>query len=146
MQIDVMVGPTRWDEAANLARRVEAAGFTGMTFTETRQTPWMSIATAARAAPTLNFTTGIAVAFPRSPMIAASIAWELADNTDGRFRLGLGSQIKPHIERRYGVAFDPPGPRMRDYLLAVKDVLAAFRREGRLDHHSTHHDLGKRYL
>jgi probable F420-dependent oxidoreductase len=89
----------------------------------------------------LNFTTGIAVAFPRSPMIAACIAWELADNTGGRFRLGLGSQIKPHIERRYGVAFDPPGPRMRDYLLAVKDVLAAFRREGKLDHHSAHHDL-----
>ena len=88
-----------------------------MVFTETGQTPWMSIAAAAAAAPTLMFSTGIAVAFPVSPMVAASIAWELAGNTGGRFRLGLGSQVKAHIERRYGVAFDPPGPRMRDYVL-----------------------------
>ena len=81
-----------------------------MVFTETGQTPWMSIAAAAAAAPTLTFSTGIAVAFPVSPMIAASIAWELAGNTGGRFRLGLGSQVKAHIERRYGMPFDPPGP------------------------------------
>ncbi len=136
MQIDVMVGPTPWDEVATLAPDLEGAGFTGMTFTDTTQTPWMSIATAAQAAPTLNFTTGIAVAFPSSPMVMAGIAWELAGNTQGRFRLGLGSQIKAHIERRYGAAYDPPGPRLRSYLLAVRDILAAFRGEAKLDHHS----------
>lgn len=141
MQMDVMVSPVRWDVAADLARRVEGAGFTGMTFVDTSQTPWMSIAAAATAAPTLNFTTGIAVAFPMSPMIAAGLAWELAGNTGGRFRLGLGPQIKAHIERRYGVAYDPPGARMRDYLLAVRDVLAAFRGEAKLDHHSAHYEL-----
>ncbi len=141
MQIDVMVSPIRWDDAADLARKVESAGFTGMTFVETAQTPWMGLAAAASAAPSLNFTTGIAVAFPVSPMTMSALAWELARNTDGRFRLGLGPQIKAHIERRYGVAYDPPGPRMRDYLLAVRDVLAAFRREGKLDHHSAHFDL-----
>ena len=78
MGFDAMVGPCGWAEAADLARRVEATGFSGMVFTETGQTPWMSIASAAAAAPTLMFSTGIAVAFPVSPMIAASIAWELA--------------------------------------------------------------------
>jgi probable F420-dependent oxidoreductase len=141
MQIDVMVGPRRWADVAAIARATEVAGFTGMTFTETGQTPWMGIAAAANAAPSLNFTTGVAVAFPISPMMTASIAWELADNTGGRFRLGLGSQVKAHIERRYGVPFDPPGPRMRDYVLAVQDVLAAFRRESKLDHHSQHHEM-----
>jgi probable F420-dependent oxidoreductase len=141
MQFDVMVQPSRWDRAAELARQVESAGFTGMTFTDVGLTPWMSIAAAATAAPSLNFTTGVAVAFPMSPMVAATIAWELAANTEGRYRLGLGSQIKAHIERRYGVAFDPPGPRMRDYLLAVQDILAAFRGESKLDHHSKHFDL-----
>ena len=141
MQIDAMVGPGRWDTAADLARKLESAGFTGMTFTDTGLTPWMSIAAAATAAPTLNFTTGIAVAFPMSPMIAATTAWELADNTKGRYRLGLGSQIKAHIERRYGVPFDPPGPRLRDYVLAVRDIFAAFRGEQKLDHHSKHYDL-----
>ena len=141
MEFDVMVGPCGWTEAADLARRVEAAGFSGMVFTETGQTPWMSIAAAAAAAPTLMFSTGIAVAFPVSPMIAASIAWELAGNTGGRFRLGLGSQVKAHIERRYGVPFDPPGPRMRDYVLAVKDTLAAFRGERKLAHDGPYYQL-----
>jgi probable F420-dependent oxidoreductase len=136
-----MVGPSSWADAADLARRVEAAGFSGMVFTETGQTPWMSIAAAATAAPTLTFSTGIAVAFPVSPMIAASIAWELAGNTGGRFRLGLGSQVKAHIERRYGVAFDPPGPRLRDYVLAVKDTLAAFRGDQKLAHEGPYYSL-----
>jgi len=141
VQIDVMVGPTPWAQVATLARDLEDVGFTGMTFTDTTQTPWMAIATAAQAAPTLNFTTGIAVAFPSSPMVLAGITWELAGNTSGRFRLGLGSQIKAHIERRYGVDYHPPGPRLRSYLLAVRDILAAFRGEAKLDHHSEYHDL-----
>ncbi len=141
MHFDVMVGSTSWADAADLARRVEQAGFSGMAFTETGQTPWMSVAAAASVAPSLMFSTGIAVAFPVSPMIAASIAWELAGNTGGRFRLGLGSQVRAHIERRYGVAFDPPGPRMRDYVLAVQDTLAAFRGERKLAHDGPYYKL-----
>jgi probable F420-dependent oxidoreductase len=141
MNIDVMVGPTRWTDAADLARRVEQVGFSGMLFTETGQTPWMTIAAAATAAPSLTFSTGIAVAFPISPMVAASIAWELADNTGGRFRLGLGSQVRAHVERRYGAAFDPPGPRLRDYVLAVKDTLATFRGERPLAHDGPYYRL-----
>jgi probable F420-dependent oxidoreductase len=136
-----MVGPTRWADAADLARRIKQAGFSGMMFTETGQTPWMTIAAAATAAPSLTFSTGIAVAFPISPMVAASIAWELADNTGGRFRLGLGSQVRAHVERRYGAAFDPPGPRLRDYVLAVKDTLAAFRGERPLAHDGPYYRL-----
>lgn len=134
MEIDVMAGPLGWTEAAEQARLVERAGFSGMMFTEGGQTPWMSMAAAATAAPNLTFLTGIAVAFPVSPMIAASLAWELAGQTGGRFRLGLGSQVRAHVERRYGMQFDPPGPRMRDYLLAVQDALAAFRGDRPLDH------------
>ncbi len=141
MNFDVMVGPSSWADAADLAQRIEQAGFSGMVFTETGQTPWMSIAAAATAAPSLMFSTGIAVALPISPMIEASIAWELAGNTRGRFRLGLGSQVKAHIERRYGAAFEPPGPRMRDYLLAVKDTLAAFHGERALAHDGPYYQL-----
>lgn len=141
MEFDVMVGPTDWAGAASLARQVEAAGFSGMVFTETGQTPWMSIAAAASAAPSLEFSTGIAVALPISPMIAASIAWELAGNTAGRFRLGLGSQVRAHVERRYGVPFDPPGPRMKDYVLAVKAALAAFRGDRTLAHDGPYYRL-----
>jgi probable F420-dependent oxidoreductase len=112
-----------------------------MLFTETSLTPWMGIAAAATAAPTLEFTTGVAVAFPRSPMISAGLAWELAENTHGRFRLGLGSQVKPHVERRYSSEFEPPGPRLRDYVLAVKACFRAFRGEEALSHDGPYYKL-----
>ena len=101
----------------------------------------MSIASAAAVAPKLEFSTGIAVAFSMSPMVAASIGWELADNTGGRFRLGLGSQVRAHIERRYGMDFHPPGPRMRDYLLAVQNALAAFRGDEKLNHEGPYYKM-----
>ena len=94
MEFDVMTRATTWDNVATLARRTEAAGFSGMLFTEGHQVPWMNIAAAALAAPSLHFSTGIAIAFARSPMVTAEIAWELAQNTRGKFRLGLGSQVK----------------------------------------------------
>jgi len=134
MHIDVMTQPGTWDEVQRLATTVEGAGFSGMVMIEWSRPPWLSIAAAHRAAPTLHLATGIAVAFPRSPMITAQTAWELAELTRGRFRLGLGSQVRAHVERRYGVAFQPPVARLRDYVLAVKASWAAFRDDAPLDH------------
>jgi probable F420-dependent oxidoreductase len=136
-----MTAATTWERTAQRARDVERVGFTGMLFTEQTQTPWMSIASAASAAPSLEFMTGIAVAFPRSPMIAASMAWELAENTGGRFRLGLGSQVRAHVERRYSSEFDPPGPRMRDYVQAVQACFRAFRGDEPLAHDGPYYKL-----
>jgi probable F420-dependent oxidoreductase len=126
VEFDLMAAPSTWTATAQLARAAEAAGMSGMLFTETSTPPWTSLAVAATAAPTLQLSTGVAVAFPRSPMITAGTAWELAGNTGGRFRLGLGTQVRAHVERRYGVDFDRPGPRLRDYLLAVRACFAAF--------------------
>src|SRR4029078_11911305 len=98
MEFDVMTRATTWQHVADLARRTEAAGFSGMLFTEGHQWPGMNMPPAALAAPSLHFSTGIAIAFARSPMISAEIAWELALNTRGKFRLGLGSQGKCHIQ------------------------------------------------
>lgn len=136
-----MSGSHTWADMSVLARQVEGAGFSGMLFTEQTQTPWMSIAVASQAAPSLEFSTGIAVAFPRSPIVSAGLAWELAENTGGRFRLGLGSQVRAHVERRYGSEFDPPGPRMRDYVLAVKACFRAFRGEEPLAHDGPYYKL-----
>ena len=136
-----MTRATTWDHVATLARRTEAAGFSGMLFTEGHQVPWMNIAAAALAAPSLHFSTGIAIAFARSPMVSAEIAWELAQNTKGKFRLGLGSQVKAHITRRYASPFDKPAPQMKDYVQAVKACLSAFRREGPLQHDGPYYKL-----
>ncbi len=134
MEFDLMTGSSTWSDAAELARTAQEAGFSGMLYTETGQVPWMQIVAAAMAAPGLTFTTGIAVAFPRSPMVSAQIAWELAGETKGRFRLGLGSQVKGHIVRRYAAEFDRPAARMRDYVGAVKACLRAFNREEKLSY------------
>ena len=136
-----MTGGGSWSDTADLARKLEGAGFSGMLFTETSLVPWMQIASAAMATETLTFTTGIAVAFPRSPMVSAAVAWELADNTGGRFRLGLGSQVKAHVLRRYGMEFDRPAARMRDYVAATKACFRAFAREERLSYEGEYWNL-----
>ena len=141
MKFDMMVGAMTWDQSGDLARQLEAQEFDGILFTETGQTPWMMIAAAAMAAEKLEFSTGIAVAFPRSPMISAQIAWELAANTQGRFRLGLGSQVKGHVVRRYSAPFDKPAPQMRDYVGAVKACLRAFRGEEKLSYEGPYYNL-----
>lgn len=141
MKFDLMVGGLDWARSQGLARSLEAEAFSGMLFTETGQTPWMSIAAAAMATSTLEFSTGIAVAFPRSPMIAAQNAWELAANTQGRFRLGLGSQVKGHVIRRYSATFDRPAPQMRDYVGAFKACIRAFRGEEKLAHEGPYYNL-----
>jgi probable F420-dependent oxidoreductase len=95
-------------------------------FTEGGRTAFLSVAAAALAAPELDLATGVAVAFPRSPMVTAQTAWELAQASGGRFRLGLGTQVRIHVERRYASAFDSPGPRLKEYVQAVKAIFRAF--------------------
>ena len=141
MQFDFMAGGMTWAESRELARSLEGAGFSGMLFTESSQVPWMLIASAAMAAPSLHFSTGIAVAFPRSPMMSAQIAWELAQNTGGRFRLGLGSQVKGHVVRRYSATWDKPAAQMKDYVQAFQACIRAFRREEKLRYEGSHYSL-----
>jgi len=126
MKFDLMGGGLPLRRFAELARDAATAGFSGIVVTETSRTAYLSCAAGALAAD-IDLLTGIAVAFPRSPMISAQVAWELAEATGGRFRLGLGSQVRAHIERRFGAQFDPPGPRLREYVLAVRACYAAFR-------------------
>jgi probable F420-dependent oxidoreductase len=132
MKLDLMAPAASLRSIQQLARDAASAGFDGLVITESGRTAYLSCAAAALAAD-LDLATGIAVAFPRSPMITASIAWELAEVTGGRFRLGIGTQVRAHITRRYAAQFDPPGPRLREYVLAVKHIFKAFRRELPLD-------------
>jgi len=136
-----MTGANSWADSADLAQKLQHAGFSGMLWTETSQVPWMQMTAAALAAPELFFTTGIAVAFPRSPMVSAAVAHEFVGNTGGRFRLGLGSQVKAHVTRRYSSEFDRPAARMRDYVLAVKACFRAFNRDEKLSYDGEFYNL-----
>lgn len=131
MKLDVMVGGLPLRSMADFARDAERAGFSGIVVTEAGRTAYLGCAAAALAAD-IDLLTGIAVAFPRSPMVSASIAWELAEATGGRFRAGLGTQVQAHITRRYGSEFEPPGPRLRDYVNAMRSIFAAFRGDAAL--------------
>lgn len=140
MYVDAMTIPQPLSQAGATARRAQQAGFSGLLFTETGRTAYLNAAVASQAAPGLELSTGVAVAFPRSPFVTAATAWELQEATGGRFRLGLGTQVRTHVVRRYGVAFERPGPRLRDYVRAVKSCFAAFR-TGTLDHHGEFYEL-----
>lgn len=135
-----MTTPQPLNKIGDLARRTQEVGFSGLLFTETGRTAYLNAALASQAAPGLELSTGVAVAFPRSPFVTAATAWELQEAAGGNFRLGLGTQVRTHVVRRYGVDFEHPGPRLRDYVLAVKACFAAFR-TGTLDHHGEFYDL-----
>jgi len=126
LKFDAMVGAQPLRRAGELARQAAQAGLSGLVVTEAGRTAYLTCGAMAVAAD-IDLLTGIAVAFPRSPMVTASAAWELAEASGGRFRLGLGAQVRAHIERRYGSAYDRPGPRLREYVLAVKQIFESFR-------------------
>lgn len=112
---------------ANEARRLEARGFDGATAPEAGHDPFLPLAIAAAHTRKISLGTNVAIAFPRSPMATAQVAWDLQQLCRGRFALGLGAQVKGHNERRYGTPWTgPPGPRMREYVLCLQAIFRSF--------------------
>src|SRR5258708_39294690 len=105
------------------ARLLEEIGYGGMVVEETKDDPFIVMALAAQATRTLKLGTSVAIAFPRSPAVTAMSAWTLQKLSRGRFTLGLGTQVKAHIERRYGMPWSPAGPWMREYVHALRAPL-----------------------
>ena len=123
------------------ARLVEALGYDGLAVEETKVDPYVVMALAASAPTRLRLTTAVAMAFPRSPTVTAMSAWTLQKLSGGRFVLGLGSQVRGHITRRFGLDYRPPGPWMRDYVRAVRAVWAAWQERTPLAFESAHYRL-----
>jgi probable F420-dependent oxidoreductase len=126
MKLDAFAPGLELHRAQERARALADAGFDGLQLAEGGRTAYLSAAATALAAPELEIGTAIATAFPRSPMVTAQIAWELAEATKGRFVLGLGTQVKAHIERRFSTSYDHPGARLREYVLALHAIFRAF--------------------
>lgn len=134
MELDIIAHPGTLQASRAHAQQVEAAGFGTIWWTDSGRSAYLAATAAALGTERLGIGTGIAVAFPRSPMVTAGIAWELAASTGGRFVLGLGSQVKAHIERRYSAEFAPPGPRMKEYIESVKAIFRAFAGQEKLSY------------
>jgi len=123
------------------ARRIEALGYDGLHVAETVHDPFLVSLLALQATTDLVVRTSVALALVRSPMAVAYSAWDLAETSGGRFQLGLGTQIRPHIERRFGAEFDDPVGRLRDHIGAVRACWRAFDGEAPLDYHAEHYEL-----
>jgi probable F420-dependent oxidoreductase len=121
-QIDVTIRGVPLADAAAWAARAESLGVDGVFATETNNDPFLPLALAAGATSKVQLGTGIAVAFPRSVMQTAYTSWDLQGLTDGRFVLGLGTQIRAHVERRFGTPWSHPAARMREYVLGLQAI------------------------
>ena len=115
------------------AKEVEAAGYSGAWTAETAHDPFLPLTLAAEHTTTLELGTSIAVAFARNPMLLANIGWDLQAYSKGRFILGLGSQIKPHIEKRFSMEWSHPAKRMREMVLAIRAIWDTWENGTKLD-------------
>lgn len=119
--------------APSVVTRLEAVGYDGVWTTETVRDPFLTLAGYAAVTDRIRLGTGVAIAFARSPMTLALAAHDLMRLTGGRFVLGLGSQVRPHIERRYSMPWSEPAARMREYLLALRAIWGAWNEGAPLD-------------
>jgi probable F420-dependent oxidoreductase len=115
------------------AAALEAAGYEGLWVAETNHDPFLPLALAATSTSTATIGTAIAVAFARSPMVLAHLGWDLNAHARGRLVLGLGSQVKPHIERRFSMPWSQPALRMREYVAALRSIWSAWQDGTTLD-------------
>ncbi|MBH80344.1 MAG: LLM class F420-dependent oxidoreductase [Gammaproteobacteria bacterium] len=135
------------DAALNLARvgndakLAEQLGYHSVLMEETKDDPFQVLALAATTTQRIRLGTSVAIAFARSPFVVAQSAWTLQKISGGRFELGLGSQVRGHIERRFGMTWRPPGPWMRDYVAALRALWQAWQNRTRLQFESKHYRL-----
>jgi probable F420-dependent oxidoreductase len=123
MKVDAVI---TWelDQAGAMARELEQMGYAGLKSIETAHDPFLPLLMAAQTTEGIDLMTGIAVAFARSPMTLANTAHDLNAAAKGRLTLGLGSQIRPHIMKRYSMPWSSPAARMREFIMALRAIWA----------------------
>jgi probable F420-dependent oxidoreductase len=134
MELDASLG-TRGGylrRVGETARGAENLGFAGLWTSETRHDAFLPLAIAANETGRIELGTAVAIAFSRSPMEVAQTAWDLQDLSSGRFILGLGTQVKAHVKRRFSMPWERPVARLREYILALRAIWGSFRSGGPL--------------
>lgn len=136
MRIDAAIG-NRFGEVTAMAPRYESQGYAGIWSTEAGHDPFLPLGVAAGVTARIQLGTAIAVAFAHSPLSVAQVAHDLQVESHGRFVLGLGSQVKAHIKRRYAMPWGQPAARMREFVLALRAIWAAWNEGADLDFRGT---------
>jgi probable F420-dependent oxidoreductase len=133
LKLDLLLVGCPLERVAATAREAEAAGFDAVWVAETTNDAFLTMAVGLEATSRLEMGTAIALAFVRSPMVTALASWELQRASGGRFRLGLGPQVKAHNERRFSVPFEKPAAKLVEQVRALRAIWAAFAGEAPLD-------------
>jgi probable F420-dependent oxidoreductase len=133
VKVDAAILNQTLAEAGPTARKLEDLGYDGGFSFEGPHDPFFPLVVAAEHTERLELSTAVAIAFARSPMLLANIGWDLQELSRGRFILGLGSQIRPHIEKRFSMPWSKPAARMRELVLAVREIWRCWSEGGRLD-------------
>lgn len=123
------------------AQLLEELGYDGLVVEETKDDPFILLALAAQTTSRLKLGTSVAIAFPRSPTVTAMSAWTLQKLSRGRHVLGLGTQVRAHIERRFGMKASPAGPWIREYVRAVRAVWDHWQNGTKLDVQGEHYTI-----
>jgi probable F420-dependent oxidoreductase len=139
IKLDTGLVPAALVSVPAVAKAAEEAGFDALWSAESSHDPFLPLALAAANTDRMKLGTSIAVAFPRSPMVTAMAAWDLAEFSGGRFILGLGPQVKGHNERRFSVAWEAPGPRLREYILSLRAIWDCWQNGTPLNFVGTHY-------
>jgi probable F420-dependent oxidoreductase len=126
VKIDAPLVTAALSDVPGIAREIEAMGYDGVYTFEGPHDPFFPLALAAEHTSRVDLATAIAVAFARSPMNLAHIGWDLQALSQGRAILGLGSQIKPHIEKRFSMPWSRPAARMREMVLAIRAIWSSW--------------------
>lgn len=122
MRVETNLREVSLDDVTTMARLAEDLGFDSLSQSEVRRDPFVSLTLAATATTSIRLCPAVAIVFPRSPMIVAYMTRNINDYAHGRFVLGIGTQVKGHIERRFSTEWGRPGPRLREYVLALRAI------------------------
>lgn len=141
MKVDLALGSPDPRDAAALALAAEEMGFDGAWVAETRHDPFLLLAIMAVATRRIELGPAVAIAFARSPVVLAQQAWDLATLSGGRFSLGLGTQVRGHVERRFGMPWSAPAPRLEEWIGAIRAAWRTWQTGEPFRFRSEHFDL-----
>ena len=141
MRVNYRLSSKELSGVAGEAAWAESMGYDGISSSETAHDPFLPLAMAATSTSKVILATSVAIAFPRSPMVTAHTSRDLQDLSQGRFRLGLGTQVKGHIERRFSTTWAPPGPRLREYVQSLRHIWDCWQTGSKLDYQGKYYQF-----